>query len=237
MPLGALGLEQEIDLAALSVPRLFLLHGLLILCVVVWYFCGFVAIPGRPIRSGESWRAQFGFRALSIRSEIGLGLVAGVGAWLTVLTVLVAIGMAIWWLGGEEMLPKEPPALIPWVAALPIGYKLLISLSAGVVEETFFRGFLQPRFGIAASTALFVLAHASYEQPLMLVGITILSLIYGALAKWRQNIWPAVAAHFLFDSIQLLVVIPTALDLLPEQGEGVLVPVASSLLSTYLGLG
>jgi membrane protease YdiL (CAAX protease family) len=237
MPLGALGLDNEIDVTMLSFPQLFLLHGLLILCVVVWYVCGYVAIPGHQIRSGESWQAQLGFRALSIRREIGLGLVAGVGAWLAVLTALVSIGMAIWWLGGEGLLPKEPPALIPWMAALPIGFKLLLSLSAGVVEETFFRGFLQPRFGIAASTALFVLAHASYEQPLMLVGITILSLIYGALAKWRQNIWPAIAAHFLFDAIQLLVVIPTALDLLPDDGEGVLLPVASSLLSTYVGLG
>ena len=64
-----------------------------------------------------------------------------------------------------------------------------------------------------------------------------MSLIYGALAKWRQNIWPAIAAHFLFDAIQLLVVIPTALDLLPDDGEGVLLPVASSLLSTCVGLG
>lgn len=237
MPLGALGSDQEIDISALTVPQLFLLHGLLIFCVVVWYVCGYLAVPGVRARSEYSWQAQLGFRALSVRREIGLGLVAGVGAWLLVLTVLLGIGMTIWWLGGEEMLPKEPPALIPWIAALPIGLKILVSLSAGVAEETFFRGLLQPRIGIAASTALFVLAHASYEQPLMLVGITILSLIYGLLARWRQNIWPAIAAHFLFDSIQLLVVIPTALDLLPEEGESVLVPVASSFLATFVGLG
>ncbi len=236
-PLGALGSNQEIDISALTVPQLFLLHGLLIFCVAVWYVCGYRGVPGLEARGDYSWQAQLGFRAPSVRREIGLGLVAGVGAWLVVLTVLVGIGMAIWWLGGEEMLPTEPPALIPWIAALPIGFKLLVSLSAGVVEETFFRGLLQPRIGIAASTLLFVLAHASYEQPLMLVGITILSLIYGLLAKWRQNIWPAIAAHFLFDSIQLLVVIPTALDLLPGEGESVLVPVANSAFSAFLGLG
>ena len=237
LPLGALGSDQEIDIASLTVPQLFILHGLLIFCVAVWYVCGFVAVPGRRAKEGDRWQAQLGFRAISIRREIGVGLVAGVGAWLMVLTTLVAIGMTIWWLGGDEMLPKEPPTLIPWLAALPIGLKLLISLSAGVVEETFFRGLLQPRIGVVASTALFVLAHASYEQPLMLVGITILSLIYGLLAQWRQNIWPAIAAHFLFDSIQLLVVIPTALDLLPHEGEGVLIPVANRFLVPCLGLG
>jgi len=104
--------------------------------------------------------------------------------------------------------------------------RLLISLSAGVVEETFFRGFLQPRVGILLSTLLFVLAHFSYGQPLMLVGIGTLSLIYAFLVRWRQNIWPAIAAHALFDGVQLLVVIPAALRLMEKEG----VPVAMALL-------
>jgi hypothetical protein len=63
----------------------------------------------------------------------------------------------------------------------------MVSLSAGFVEEIFFRGFLQPRVGIALSTAFFVLAHVSYGQPLMLVGIALLSLIFGFLVRWRQT--------------------------------------------------
>ncbi len=46
----------------------------------------------------------------------------------------------------------------------------------------------------------------------MLVGVTLLSLLYGGLVRWRQTIWPAVVAHFLFDAIQLLVVIPAVLE-------------------------
>jgi membrane protease YdiL (CAAX protease family) len=84
-----------------------------------------------------------------------------------------------------------------------------------VVEEAFFRGFLQPRAGIALSTGLFVLAHAGYEQPLMLVGITLLSLLFAFLVRWRQNIWPAVVAHAVFDAVQLLIVVPTALEFVP----------------------
>ena len=52
----------------------------------------------------------------------------------------------------------------------------------------------------------------------MLIGITLLSLIYGFLVKWRQNLWPAIAAHALFDGVQLLVVVPAALKML--QGTG-----------------
>jgi membrane protease YdiL (CAAX protease family) len=79
------------------------------------------------------------------------------------------------------------------------------------------------------STALFVLAHASYEQPLMLVGITLLSLIYGFLVVWRQSIWAAMAAHTLFDAMQLLVIIPWALQMLEEGGPGIPIPVAAAL--------
>ena len=76
------------------------------------------------------------------------------------------------------------------------------------------------RHGVGGGHALFfALAHFSYGQPFMLIGITLLSLIYGLLVKWRQNIWPAIAAHVLFDAVQLLVVVPGALRLIETQGD------------------
>src|SRR5882724_11655796 len=48
----------------------------------------------------------------------------------------------------------------------------------------------------------------------VLASLAILSLIYGTLVRWRQTIWPAIAAHALFDGVQLLVVIPTTLKLI-----------------------
>ena len=44
------------------------------------------------------------------------------------------------------------------------------------------------------STLFFALAHLSYDQPIMLVGVTLLSVLYGLLTRWRQNIWPAIPA-------------------------------------------
>ena len=236
--LAGIGQEAvEMDLSQLTTPRLFLLHLLLVLTVVSWFLLGFAGVrpapappppPDLPLPDGEpapaaapasppiplfrQFQAQFGFLAPDVPREIGIGFLAGIGSWGAVLAVAVLLGLLIMALGGEEALPKQPPPLIPWLVALPVGVRLLISLSAGVVEETFFRGFLQPRVGIVLSTLLFVLAHFSYGQPFMLVGIGTLSLIYALLVRWRQNIWPAIAAHFLFDAVQLLVVIPTALE-------------------------
>ena len=65
----------------------------------------------------------------------------------------------------------------------------------------------------------FALAHLSYQQPFMLIGITLLSLIYAFIVQWRQSVWAAIAAHTLFDAVQLLIVVPAALRLMqgPEK--------------------
>jgi len=175
--------------------------------------------PSPPVPLGRQLAAQFGFiPPTSVSREIGLGLLLGLGAWVAVLVALMAVAGVLWAVGGESAVPKAPPALVPFIAGLPVWVRFLVSLSAGVVEESFFRGFLQPRVGILLSTACFVLAHLSYGQPFMLVGIALLSLIYGFLVKWRQNLWPAMAAHALFDGVQLLVIVPAALRML--QGTG-----------------
>jgi membrane protease YdiL (CAAX protease family) len=241
--LGMIGLDVEVDLSGVDTPQLFLLHGLLILTAVGWFLLGFAGVkeevreertagttglaeeeaplaptPPRP-SLGRQFLAQFGFLTPNLPGELGLGVVLGVGAWLAVIAALLVVAMVMYLAGAEQALPKTPPALVPFLAALPIVVRLLVSLSAGVVEEFFFRGFLQPRIGIWLSTALFVLAHFSYGQPFMLVGITVLSLIYGLIVRWRQTIWPAIVAHTLFDAVQLLVMIPYALRLL-ETGAG-----------------
>ena len=230
MPLGSLGIEQEIDFSLLSGIDLFALHLMLVFCVAIWYLTGFVPLEADADRGRMGWRAQLGLRTDSVWREIGIGLLAGVAAWLAVIGTLLGVALIIWWLGGEDLLPQKPPAMIPWIAGLPVVLRIGISLSAGFVEEVFFRGYLQPRVGLALSTALFILAHASYEQPLMLVGVGLLSVIYGLLVRWRQNIWPAIAAHALFDAVQLLLVIPAALRVLPENGAGVNVTAVLGLL-------
>ena len=171
-----------------------------------------------PVPLSRQLAAQFGFVAPSIPREIGLGLGLGLGAWVAVLAGIMVFALVLLGLGADELLPRQPPAMVPFIAGLPFMVRILISLSAGVVEEWFFRGFLQPRIGIVLSTVLFALAHFSYGQPFMLIGITLLSLIYGLLVKWRQNIWPAIAAHALFDGIQLLVLVPFTLKFLDAQG-------------------
>ena len=169
--------------------------------------------PPRP-PLGRTLAAQLGLLAPDVPREIGIGLLAGVGSWFLVILAALVVALILYAVGGEGVAPTKPPELIVWIAGLPLGVRILAALSAGVVEESFFRGFLQPRIGLWLSSAFFVLGHLAYGQPLLLVGITVLSLLYGTLVRWRQNIWPAIAAHILFDGVQLLVFIPLTLKLL-----------------------
>ena len=209
--LAGSGAAGEIDLAAVSRWQLFALHGLLVATLGAWYLLGFGGFRGGRGAAG-SLAAQVGLAARAPLAEVGVGLVFGVGAGLGVLAGVVALALAVAALGGQELLPQQPPAMIPWIAGQPVALRLAIALSAGAVEEVFFRGLLQPRVGVALSTALFALAHAAYGQPFLLVGVTLLSLLYAGLVRWRQSVWAAIAAHALFDAVQLLVVIPSVLE-------------------------
>jgi membrane protease YdiL (CAAX protease family) len=210
LALGQVGLPAS-PFREIAIPELFALHALFATALCVWFLVGYSGAAGdRPFL--RLFCEQVGLTTARPFREIGLGLGLGLLAWPALLLTMVVAAAVLFLLGGQSLLPEEPPRLVVWIAALPVPVKLAVALSAGVVEEVFFRGFLQPRVGIGLSTLLFVLAHLSYDQPFMLVGITLLSLLFAGLVHWRQNLWPAIAAHFLFDAMQLLFIIPWALD-------------------------
>lgn len=211
--IGQIGLPSsmdEIDFERLSPLNLFLMHAILVATLSAWMVLGYW-------RCGHDARtvvlSQLGLRTRtgqSVPAELGIGLGAGLVLWASVLFVVLLAALLVGAAGGFENLPNEAPGMVLWMGSLPVLIRLMVSLSAGVVEEIFFRGFLMPRAGFATSNVLFVLAHVNYEQPFMLLGVALLSVAFSYLTIWRGNIWPAIAAHFLFDAIQLLIIVPSA---------------------------
>jgi membrane protease YdiL (CAAX protease family) len=155
---------------------------------------------------------------LNIRHEqplevAAIGTAVGVGGW--VITIFTAMMLALLLQSvGAVNTPTEPPAMIGWMANLSIWKKALIVLSAMTVEEAFFRSFLQKRIGLVASTILFSLAHFTYGNPLLLIGITVVSLIIGITFYRTRNVLPGVIAHGVFDAIQLFVIVPFAVRMM-----------------------
>lgn len=211
--LAGLGPETaQPDLTEMHGIELFLLHFLLLASLAAWYLVAFGGFDR------ATFARQLGLkrREWPIWQEIALGVGGGVAIWAGVIGIMLAIGAVLFFTLGPEAMPTEPPAMIPFMAALPLALRIALALSAGVVEELFFRGFLQPRMGILLSTAVFAVAHASYGEPLQLVAVTLLSLAYGLLVRWRRSIWAAIVAHFMFDLIQLVLTIPAILGQMPE---------------------
>jgi len=138
------------------------------------------------------------------------GFALGIGGWLFTIFMLFAV-VAI--LKAANMFPEgmQPSPMIGFFAKLPWWKKLSIVASAMTVEEAMFRGFFQKRIGLLASTILFALAHYSYGQPMLLVGVTMISLVIGTAFYRTKNLIPGVIAHGVFDAVQIFVIIPIAL--------------------------
>ena len=189
----------------LSFVSLFGVHAILA-CFLVCYY----------LLSGRRSPAEF----LKLRSEKPLsdltaGIFIGSAGWLLTI-LLAALFVGIWYLlrgspPGDVGEGREVSPMIVWLVAQPVGVKLAIVCSAMFVEEFFFRSFLQTRVGPVAATLMFTAAHGAYGQPLVLVGIFVISGVLSLAFALYRNVLPCIVAHGVFDGIQMFVVIPLVL--------------------------
>ncbi|HEY0143393.1 MAG TPA: CPBP family intramembrane glutamic endopeptidase [Thermoanaerobaculia bacterium] len=190
------------DLENLPFYALFQMHIVLMVFLVVWWL-----ISGRaPLKEFLNIRHEKPLEVLAI------GIAVGVGGWAFTLIMAMIVGLLLQ--AGGMQPPQELPPMIGWMAALPWWKKALIVLSAMTVEEFFFRSFLQKRLGLIASTLLFAVAHFTYGSPMLLIGVTIISLVIG-ITFWRtKNVVPGIIAHGVFDAIQIFVIVPFAVRMM-----------------------
>ena len=177
-------------------------HALLMIFLFGWWL-----LAGRP-----SITRFMNLQTDDLGQQVLIGVGVGVGGWLLTITIAVLVGVGLMGLGlGPDKM--EPSPMIPWMASMAWWKKALIVLAAMTVEEFFFRAWLQKRVGLIISTIIFALAHAGYGQPLMLIGVTVVSLVIG-ITFWRtRRLIPCIIAHGVFDAIQLFIVIPSVLKL------------------------
>ncbi|MDP9362485.1 MAG: CPBP family intramembrane metalloprotease [Acidobacteriota bacterium] len=185
------------ELARVPFYSLFALHAILIVFLAGWWLLTrrpplgeFLNIP----RHGNG-------------DAVLIGFAVGVGGWIVTIAVASMIALI---LIASGLMPKnpQPSPMVGWIAALPLWKKGVIVLSAMTVEEAFFRGWLQKRVGVIASTVLFALAHSGLGQPLLLIGVAVISLIIGFTFYRTKNLIPGIIAHGIFDAVQLFVLIP-----------------------------
>jgi membrane protease YdiL (CAAX protease family) len=187
------------QLAVTSFYQLFSLHAMLVVFLLGWWLAS-----GRP-----PLREFLNIRYEQPAEVVAIGVSVGVGGWILTLLLTLIIALILRASGAIDATP-QPPAMIGWMATLALWKKALIVLSAMTVEEAFFRSFLQKRIGLIASTLLFALAHFTYGNPLLLIGVSIISLIIGFTFYRTKNVVPGMVAHGVFDAVQLFVIVPIA---------------------------
>jgi membrane protease YdiL (CAAX protease family) len=187
------------QIARIRFYSVFDLHLILIAFLAGWWL-----LAGRPplLRFLNIQRDNRGEAVLS-------GFAVGVAGWIFTIALAASIALL---LRASGLMPKDPkvPPMVIWIAKLAIWKKALLVLAAMTVEEAFYRGWLQKRVGLIASTALFAISHAGYGQPFFLIGVTLISLVIGFTFYRTKNLIPGIIAHGVFDAVQLFVLVPIA---------------------------
>ena len=166
-----------------------------------WLLFIFVVVGVR--RSGAPARFVLGDRWQSIRQVLrDIGIAAAF--WLVSAGILLVLGWLLRVAGHrpnmEFILPHGGVELTVWIA---------LSITAGICEETVFRGYLQRQFmaltksvpaGILLSAAAFGAAHA-YQGIRLVILIALYGAMFGILAHWRGSVRPGMIAHAWQDSL------------------------------------
>jgi membrane protease YdiL (CAAX protease family) len=113
------------------------------------------------------------------------------GRWSSWKSVAVDLGIA---LSVDSLLPQSLLEILVWMGA---------SVTAGVCEEMAFRGYLQRQLqALSGSVVLAVLGQGlvfglfhSYQGWKNVIVISVLGVLYGALAAWRRNLRINIATH------------------------------------------
>lgn len=139
--------------------------------------------------------------------DFAIGLGFAFASYIILAGLSFALGLAK--PGAVEDTKKLAAMLAPqsWGALVVF---ILLSATAGFVEELIFRGYLQQQianlsgrmlFGVVGSALVFGGGHG-YEGVRRMVLIFVFGMMFSALTLWRKNLRSAMFGHAIFDSAQ-----------------------------------
>lgn len=123
----------------------------------------------------------------------------GIGVGLIMVPVILLLGALTTFVGIEADADVErlTEQLIGSLFLTPLGI-LTLGLSAGLGEETFFRGALQPRFGLILTSLLFAVVHSNYGISISTLIVLLLGMVLGWL-RLRYNTSTAMITHAVYN--------------------------------------
>ncbi len=192
---GLTGMAETIAASGISSGEL-LFQGLM------WVIISLLGTGLAIRRTHQQVIERLGLR-LPTRRDVGIGLLAGL-----ILFGLEIIVSAIW----AAITPADQLAA-QTVAAQQIGLAintlplaLVVSVTSAVGEEIFFRGAMQPVFGIVLTSLFFAVIHTQYALTPATVLIFVISLALGWLRQ-RYSTSTSIIAHFTYNFVPLTLAI------------------------------
>lgn len=143
---------------------------------------------------GERWRLP-----RELLRDIGIAA----GFWVAAIAGLILLA----WMLRIRTTGTTVLALLPH-GAIEIALWVAVAVSAGICEETIFRGYLQPQLiamtgrreaGLVLAAAIFGLGHL-YQGWRNAIVIGFYGLMFGVLAYWRRSVRPGMIAHAWHDT-------------------------------------
>jgi membrane protease YdiL (CAAX protease family) len=123
-----------------------------------------------------------------------------VGAMLLLDYVVSLLWRSVWPANYEIVMRSSERLFSPFGS--PLG-AVFLGLSAGIGEETFFRGALQPRFRVVLTALLFASGHVQYSLSPAVVEIAIIGLALGWLRR-RTNTTTCVLVHSAYNFLNMI---------------------------------
>jgi hypothetical protein len=127
------------------------------------------------------------------------GALATVPPVLLILLLESSLGQRVRWLRGFR--EQVVTILGAFLGHLGWADMVLLSCLAGLSEEIFFRGILQPEIGLTLTSLVFGVLHA-ISLP-YLVWATLMGIYLGWLFQLTQNLWPPIMTHTFVDLVGL----------------------------------
>lgn len=140
---------------------------------------------------------KLGFAKTDVSSAIATGLLYA-GAMLI---TSVAIGAAFHSLGMNADLAKVPEA-IKSAGATQI---IIVVLIGSIIEEIFFRGYLQRRTNILFASFIFAYFHIIYGSLAELVGAFFLGAVLGVCYNRSKNLFVPSVAHLSYNLVLVMI--------------------------------
>jgi len=146
--------------------------------------------------------------------------------WVVAYGILIGLGFALGLAKPAQMdsAKKLAGMLAPHTLG-GLGLFVLLSITAGFVEEIIFRGYLQRQFavlsgniyiGLIGSALVFGAGHG-YEGIRRMILISVFGAMFGCLALWRKSLRPGMMTHAWHDSFQgIFLFVATRMGLLPS---------------------